>query len=357
MDSIKKELVLEKEKRIIAISDIHTDLESFKLLLKKVRYDEKEDYLFIVGDFLEKSCDNLDKLHYIMDLSKSDNCYVLKGNCDALFQEFYENRNEGYLDYIKQNRQSLFYELCQKENIDLNENISLDELMTLLKSKYEKEYNFLSSLPSIIETEEYVFTHAGKIEKEPISSIDFLRTQSYLEKASRQAKITIVGHWPTVNYSKKYLDYKPRLHYPKNIFSIDGGIGVKGYGQLNAIIIHKNNVDIFYIDKLRKAKVIDEHLVSEHDSFAITYPNNEVIIKDDLGEFKLCESVSLNKTLKIPSTFIKEVNGRFYTADTTNYKHTLHVGDTVGICYKTKKYALVKFNGVVGWVNKKCLED
>lgn len=357
MEVIKKQVILEKEKRIIAISDIHADLNLFQKLLKKVRYDEKDDYLFIVGDFLEKNTNNLEMLHYIMELSKKENCFVLKGNCDALFEEFYNAPNNDYFSYFKDNEKTLLYELCKKENIDLNSNLSLKDVMTFLKEKYTEEFEFLVSLPCLIESEDYIFTHSGKIEKEHINSIDFLRIPEYLTSAKRQNKITIVGHWPTINYSTKFLDNKPRLDYSKNIFSIDGGCGVKRNGQLNAIVIKNNVVDIFYVDNLRKVKVIDEHLVLPHDSFCITFPKNEIIIKEDLGEFKLCESIACNKTLKIPSTFIQERNGKYYTADTTNYKHSLHVGDTVSICYKTSKYSLVKFNGILGWVKNSCLGD
>lgn len=50
-----KHLIKKKnDYRLIAISDIHGHLDRFKELLRKVNYDPVEDYLVIIGDFVEK---------------------------------------------------------------------------------------------------------------------------------------------------------------------------------------------------------------------------------------------------------------------------------------------------------------
>ena len=93
MEAIIKKIELEKEPRILIVSDIHGNLNLFKKLLTKARYDAKEDYLFILGDFVEKGPNSLDTLHYVMELSKEKNCHVLKGNCEIIFQNIYERNS------------------------------------------------------------------------------------------------------------------------------------------------------------------------------------------------------------------------------------------------------------------------
>ena len=58
--------------KICGISDIHGDLTTFKKLLNKCEYNEEEDYLIILGDFLEKGTEILDTVHYVMELSKKE---------------------------------------------------------------------------------------------------------------------------------------------------------------------------------------------------------------------------------------------------------------------------------------------
>lgn len=77
--------LIKKEKndyRLIAISDIHGHLDRFKELLRKVNYDPVEDYLVIIGDFVEKGDQVLETIHFIMNLARFPKCYVLMGNCE-----------------------------------------------------------------------------------------------------------------------------------------------------------------------------------------------------------------------------------------------------------------------------------
>mgnify|MGYP001051606438 FL=1 len=82
---LKPKHLIKKEKndyRLIAISDIHGHLDRFKELLRKVNYDPVEDYLVIIGDFVEKGDQVLETIHFIMNLSRFPKCYVLMGNCE-----------------------------------------------------------------------------------------------------------------------------------------------------------------------------------------------------------------------------------------------------------------------------------
>lgn len=355
MEAIINKIKLEKEPRILIVSDIHGNLDLFKKLLKKANYDEKEDYLFILGDFVEKGPNSLDTLRYVMQLNESKNCYVLAGNCEIIFQNIYQRNNEDDFDYFRWNGYTLLHEMCKESKINLDSNITLKETLDILKNDFSKEYNFLKSLPTVIETDDYVFTHAGIPNNESPNAIDYLRINEFNNIASRQRKLTIVGHYPSVNYSNKYLNYKPHFNYTKNIISIDGGNIVKSAGQLNMLIINKNDTSSIYVDNLPKYQVKDDQIVNTQDSFVINYPFTQVEIIEDLGEFKLCKSLHNDRTLKIPSKFLYKKGNEIHSYDTTNYKHTVYVGDTVSLYYKTSKLSLVKFQGVLGWIKNELI--
>ena len=67
--------------RMIVISDIHGHFDRFQELLKKVQYTP-EDYLIILGDFVEKGDQVLDTIHYIQQLDQNEKTFVLAGNCE-----------------------------------------------------------------------------------------------------------------------------------------------------------------------------------------------------------------------------------------------------------------------------------
>lgn len=62
--------------RIICVSDIHAHYDEFARLLRKCDYNNESDYLFILGDILEKGRQNIETLHFIQKLSRDKNAYV-----------------------------------------------------------------------------------------------------------------------------------------------------------------------------------------------------------------------------------------------------------------------------------------
>ena len=63
--------------RIIAISDIHGHYDILKGLMKKVDLRD-EDFLVIIGDFINKGSNSYKTYKYIEELSKRKNTFILK---------------------------------------------------------------------------------------------------------------------------------------------------------------------------------------------------------------------------------------------------------------------------------------
>ena len=79
----------EPGRRIIAVSDVHGNLDFFRGLMDQVGLTPS-DILVLVGDLLEKGPDSLALLRYVMELSRTHTVYPLCGNCDGLVLRFFD---------------------------------------------------------------------------------------------------------------------------------------------------------------------------------------------------------------------------------------------------------------------------
>ena len=84
-------------RRILAVSDIHGNLEYLQALLKKVGFCQ-QDALVLVGDLIEKGPDNLGVLRYVMQLARQGNVWAVTGNCDLVLREL---RDEAAPEEVK----------------------------------------------------------------------------------------------------------------------------------------------------------------------------------------------------------------------------------------------------------------
>ena len=111
-----EQITIEPKKRILVTSDIHGHISYFKKVLEKASFCN-DDFLFIVGDMIEKGPENLNTLRYIMELCKQGNVIPLIGNVDAyrlkLIYELSEGNVQNFYNYVLNLRQWIgtsFYE-------------------------------------------------------------------------------------------------------------------------------------------------------------------------------------------------------------------------------------------------------
>ena len=95
-----KELHPITSQRMIIISDIHGNLNTFKKLLCRTGYDLNNDHLFLLGDLMEKGPDNLATLRFIMELAQHENVHVLMGNCDFVCKNIVHYYNLEFLHHL-----------------------------------------------------------------------------------------------------------------------------------------------------------------------------------------------------------------------------------------------------------------
>ncbi|WFR55987.1 metallophosphoesterase [Anaerocolumna sp. AGMB13025] len=368
-----KRIEIEENRRIIAISDIHGNLNGLKELLKKINFSQ-DDYLFFVGDMVEKGPQSLSTLRYIMELTKTCKAYAVSGNCDSVAAELYDDRNhKELLNYLLRRKKSLLNEMCEALSFQVNKDTDMRRMKELLTNHYKEELEWICNLPDIIETAKFTFVHGGLTsgdlevqEAEKVQCLDeFLKQDIYLDK------YCIVGHWPVVLYCEAYPECNPIINKDKKIICIDGGNVLKSNGQLNAFMIPDINSEAFtfeYQDDL-KTGIIREDQEETNKSHYIPWTpgrhqeeakqsNNtklihwidnkiEILEKDD--EFSYCEHSSTKYRMWILNKYIYKEKDGYYCEDSTDYLIPVKSGDLVSLVETTEKGYLVKKNGVTGW--------
>lgn len=358
-----KQLSVESGKRILVTSDIHGHLSYLKNILKKVSFSDN-DILFIVGDMIEKGPENLGALRYVMDLCKQKNVIPLIGNVDAYRLQLIHNLSKetatDFYNYILDLRKwvgSSFYEELAKEcgyTINSPKDILLAKQDVV--AHFKPEFDFISNLPAIVETQNYIFVHGGLREKEVANNenkglFELTKFNAFMTATPHTFdKYVVVGHWPVALYSTSVQQLNPIIDRNKKIISIDGGCGIKEEGQLNLLVIPDINCsvdEISYVSYDEKPTItaLDKQVASD-DPIHISWSNNEIMIIEKGEEFSYIKHVHSGRNLYIPNTYItKDIK----CSDYTDYILPVETGDTLSLISKTSKGCIVKKDGVVGW--------
>ncbi|MBQ7121204.1 MAG: metallophosphoesterase [Clostridia bacterium] len=358
-----EQITVEPGKRILVTSDIHGHLSYLKKVLEKASFCD-DDILFIVGDMIEKGPENLKTLRYVMELCKQGNVIPLIGNVDAyrlkLIYELSEENVDGFYNYVLNLRQwtgTSFYEELAAEcgyTINSPEDILLSKKAVI--TNFENEFKFIVNLPTVAETQNYVFVHGGLPKKKISDNVDknvfeLTKFDAFAERTSDVFdKYVIAGHWPVVLYGSDIPQMNPIINRDKKIISIDGGCGVKKDGQLNLLIIPDINCsvdDITHIsyDEIPMAYALDSQKPSI-DSVYISWLNKEIRILNKGEEFSRIEHIKSGRKLHIPNSYLRNETECF---DYTDYVLPVKKGDRLSIISKNSKGYIAKKEGIIGW--------
>lgn len=239
---------LPKRCRIICISDIHTHWRELDSLLKQCGYKKGEDFLFILGDILERGVDNLGALKYTMELCENERVFAIEGNNDTYVTGLalrYDDKR--FLERFAAKSECCFGDMAKALGISDFETDTTAKRKAVYEA-YKTEIDFIYNLPEVIETEDFIFVHAGILDKpdwENCDHYDVMLIKRFADKAHRSPKTVICGHFPTYAIGRQN-DNLPIFDEQRRIIDIDGGAGVKLAAQLNALIINKNGSQYSY---------------------------------------------------------------------------------------------------------------
>jgi serine/threonine protein phosphatase 1 len=218
-------------KRMLAISDIHGDMDKFEKLLKRVNYNKNEDQLLLLGDYVDRGPNSRTVLDKVMELT-SEGAIALMGNHDKMMIDAFEDKDDPkalkrwfYNGGIK-TLQNYGYKI---EKDDAKFWYTTDEMPEQIEMNDEirPHVKFLKELPFYHETDTHIFVHAGVHPETPIHSTEpytFVWIREEFHKGYNGEKTVVFGHTPV-----KYLHQKPEVYFGENkIIGIDGGCAYGG---------------------------------------------------------------------------------------------------------------------------------
>jgi len=352
-------LEVPSDARMIVISDIHANLDYFEALLKKIEFSEN-DVLIIDGDFLEKGERSLDTMHFIMDLVRRGNTYVVYGNCDSWDDVIDRILNEPdkmswIIRYMKMRESGLLFEMFREMNVDVSDTSDLEKNVSEMCRRYRDEFDFLRSLPTAIETPHYTFVHGGIRPDLPLKEQrqgECIKMDNFRGRGWSFDKWVIVGHWPVMLYIYDHVSAMPIIDRDRKIISIDGGCVLKDDGQLNALIIPYEGSEDFQCEWYDPfpVRIAAEHQSASEVSYYIRWGDSEVEVIHPGEEFSLCRHVRTGYQMEILTKYLSEgEDGRIHTNDCSDYRLEVNPGDPLSVIETTSRGYYVKSQGVSGW--------
>lgn len=342
-------------KRILCVSDIHGNLPYLKGLLEKAAFSA-EDELVIVGDLLEKGPDSLATLHFVMDLCRGGNVHVLSGNCDDWYDVVDDHSPEladGLRRYLAIRPGGLIGQMCAAVGFSVAPPVDVDALREAIAEPFRAEFDFLRSLPHVVETPHYTFVHGGLPEGDPEkwSAWNCMKYDNFMGCGRKFDKWVICGHWPVMLYHEDIVDAKPVIDPHSRIISIDGGCVLKDDGQLNALIIpYDGSEDFSHIayDPFPKATVLQGQTPSAR-SWYIRWGDAKVQVLERGAEFCRCRHLRTGYEMEILTKYVYGEGDECEVNDCTDYVLPLSPGDEVSVVETTSRGYFVKHKGISGW--------
>lgn len=351
MNSIR--LSIDKKTRIIAISDVHGHKELLEALIAKIDLKE-EDVLIILGDFINRGIDSYETYQYVRTLDERKNTYVLKGNHESFIQRYLEDETiiGGLLDFLKKDYyETVVHSVVRSKKACIHDYTS-EDLYNLFYG--HDVVNYFKSRPIYLETDDHIFVHGG-YDKSFTKDHDYLKYDHFNEKSDVQEKTVIVGHWPASNLRTDKATNLPYINQEKNIITIDGGVGVKTIGELNAFIIENGHYETISVNHFKRSKVVKTHQFIEEPIVYVNYPHYEIEVLEEKSGLSKCKHVESGQEIHVFNELLDEDQN--LTVDYINKFFNLNVDDEVEVCKTFESCVLVKYNDEFGWLLKNQLME
>ncbi|KAA1039670.1 hypothetical protein ERX35_006240 [Macrococcus equipercicus] len=342
-------------RRTIVISDIHGEKALFQQLLDQVGFSA-DDILIIGGDIIDKGQDSIGTMHYVFELLKQPNVHMIEGNCDRILEELYEDWLYDYMAY----RRTFVHDYLEKVGRTPADYPSQQQLADDILAHYGHYREQLAALPTAIETEDFLFVHAGVDD-------DYLETDreralsmpNFYKRHHQLDKYIVVGHYPACNYVEGGLfSHAVKINDTRKVIAIDGGNQVKPSGQLNALIIEADgSLKSEFVDAHPEALVIQSFEVSYQTPHTFTYPEFDIMVEEIDPYFTLAVHSQSGTEFMVKTEYIQGDCGHYRLKDDyTDLFLDVEVGKRVKVVDDTcLGYILIKKGSLVGWVPEEVL--
>jgi len=360
------EVELKPPYRVICIADIHGNFTAFKRLLSKINYDVKKDYLFILGDLLERGKEEeIPTIDYVYELSKNDRVYIISGNNDRRMDYIQSEDCQHGLEWIKIRPGNILTQWAKTVGITEITEENYKNVINAIKQKYQEKIDFVINLPVVIETDEFICVHSALDSRE-----DWQETSQWnawfgdIFVPNKTGKWIISGHGPTRLFPEAKVTYLPIIRPDNKTISIDGGSGCFFDAQLNALIIEKADHDkdiVFsydFADVFSKG-IITQNIKSEYINEVYLYFQGTKKIKIiKKGEyFTECKVIDTGAKGLIKNEYIKDEKKKFEYWDTMANFVSVYENEIVSVIDNScEGYAYIRNSkGELGWIPKEAV--
>ena len=350
-------------RRVLMISDIHAHADGLRAILDQAGFSH-DDILVIVGDVIEKGPQSLEALRLVMDLCRAYTVYPVMGNVDLWRLEYLEATDpEKWRELAASSIRcknwwgsSLLYEMCAELGTELTPETDIVPLIPHIQARFAPEVDFISRMPTILETQRMIFVHGGipherLDELKGTNAFPLLKFDDFYNAGLSFEKYVVAGHTPAVLYSRTYPDYRPVIDKQRRIISLDGACGVKYEGQLNLLAIPDWRSDDFTLytwDHLPVITALDAQASSDPAKARYIPWNDHAVTLLHRGE-EMSQVLYHGAPMEVPTQFIFDHNGVLSCTDTTDYVIETKPGDRLHLALRLSDRCWVKKNSVSGW--------
>ena len=362
MKTVVKHLDLPANRRILVVSDVHGNLQMFNSVLEKAGFNEN-DILIMEGDFIERCHENLAMLRRVMELCSQPNVYALTGNVDFDRWRCFHTDDEGMVarlwktsvDVREWHGTCLLFEMCDEIGLTLESLEDFKANLPLIREKFRPEFDFIKNLPTVYESEHYIFVHGGlpaddltNLGEDPLP---YLKNDAFVEKGIAFDRWLVVGHWPCSLYRTDRYSFDPYVQPEQHIIANDGGCGVKTEGQVNLTVLNPEGGPplMFYSeDSLPKCRALDWQ-ESVEDTVVISWVTRHVEMLERGEEFSVVRHKKTGKVFRTPNSNFYGAEDDLCCRDTTDGCLEVEPGDVLGIVCVTSEGIFAKKDSRVGW--------
>ena len=336
--------------RILVVSAVHGGLHLRQKLLTKLEYRPGEDALVVLGDMVQKGCQNLDTVRFVMELAKKENVFVLMGNNELFTLEGPDEEIYEHGAYFRE--RSVLGEMAREMGLPFPKDpAETHALREKAEYAFAEELAFLRGLPHILETEKFLFAHAGltgeELEEQDLEFV--LAAPRFHETVSTAfQKLLLVGHWPVANFRSDSLSNEPLYHDICHVLSIDGGNTLKSFGQLNGVILNNETGEWSSVSADPYQTIAAPCSQPFQPGVAITWPENFVELLERGESFSLCRAEKSGAILKVPNEFLYEDKKGLRVKDATNVQLELIQGEPVSLIEEGKGWQMIMKEGKAG---------
>lgn len=218
-------------KRMLAMSDIHGDLDKFERVLEMIDYDSDKDQLLLLGDYVDRGPQSRQVLDKVIQLT-AEGAIALLGNHDKMMIDAFDHNEDPlhlkrwYYNGGIKTLQNYGYEIEKDDAKYWYKTDEMPEPITI-NEEIRPHIEFLKTLPYYYQTDSHIFVHAGVHPATAIEDTDphtLVWIREDFHNGYSGNKTVVFGHTPT-----KYLHKKPEIYFgDNNIIGIDGGCAYGG---------------------------------------------------------------------------------------------------------------------------------